>query len=774
ELLEIRYVSDHVVISTFWYTTQKRRIIPTSMIQRVVMTAREGVFETTWDYALKRHPVLRTMHHGVEVETPTVIAKDSYRILGRPTRLFFQLENLLYYERRDIAIPYHRPFKFSTRKARTALWKVWFSTDQVDGVYARMLDEHLLRQEPLLRPYWRHRDAGRIKAAIRHLEKHEDQIAAAIYIDDDISSKSHVAFKLADLYMMGMGGDSYVTSLRPQITFPITPEKLHVLGLDTGTWPSSSGGVSNYMVDNLASIRWNILAENAHDMELILSQFQIEYNVNTVCMLPLWGYDWLDACHGLMGAKTDLEMEDKETRSDDRAVTNMIDILRRLIHYCHIRDLRATDLEAASRVFVDYYDFFQIYDYNAIWNHPRVRLAWMEMWMDRMPDNLLDLEAATVTSLLNTMDYMRRCMCCLAVTLPDDPPDVVQASHHATGSIVGLVLKLKKGVALHVWDHGILWREYLGHWSGAESKYRPSLHNMMIMMVRLIASLSLYNADVILPCTSISNPEWEVIRGSNNGTIDHRNQTLRRIDPMTNGISDMTDFEPDFTAELPDPTAVMLSHIVTFKDIKNAVLAADVIVNQFGIKRYFLDIYGSTDKLPWYTYECQTLITTLGLQDNVKIRGFGDSKYVLNSAWLVLNSSISEGLPLALGEAGLSGQPIVCTEAGGSREIIQGPGNHLYGRNVSPGSPYELALGQLAVLGLFDGLEDVANGRDPDPNADKLVDWISARRFADISERIMAKRLERRKLGLALRAHVLKKFSGTRYLREHEQMLWIG
>jgi glycosyltransferase involved in cell wall biosynthesis len=135
---------------------------------------------------------------------------------------------------------------------------------------------------------------------------------------------------------------------------------------------------------------------------------------------------------------------------------------------------------------------------------------------------------------------------------------------------------------------------------------------------------------------------------------------------------------------------------------------------------------------------------------------------------------MTEGLPLALGEAGLSGQPIVCTEAGGSREVIMAEMGHVFGRTVNPGSPYELALGQITVLGLFDGLEDVAENRDPSPNAPRLLDYLAEERYEDIYQRIMDMREKRRKLGLRLRELVLKKFSGDRYLREHEQMLWLG
>jgi hypothetical protein len=43
-----------------------------------------------------------------------------------------------------------------------------------------------------------------------------------------------------------------------------------------------------------------------------------------------------------------------------------------------------------------------------------------------------------------------------------------------------------------------------------------------------------------------------------------------------------------------------------------------------------------------------------------------------------------------------------------------------------------------------------------------------------ISQRIYEKRDQRRKLGMLGRENVLNNFSAHRYLREHDQMLWIG
>jgi hypothetical protein len=53
------------------------------------------------------------------------------------------------------------------------------------------------------------------------------------------------------------------------------------------------------------------------------------------------------------------------------------------------------------------------------------------------------------------------------------------------------------------------------------------------------------------------------------------------------------------------------------KDIKTALLAADIIVNQWGFKDYRLDIYGALDKSPTYTTNCQEIIATKSLRSNV-------------------------------------------------------------------------------------------------------------------------------------------------------------
>lgn len=73
----------------------------------------------------------------------------------------------------------------------------------------------------------------------------------------------------------------------------------------------------------------------------------------------------------------------------------------------------------------------------------------------------------------------------------------------------------------------------------------------------------------------------------------------------------------------------MLSHVWFAKDIKTAILAANVIVNEWGFKDYQLHIYGALDKSPVYSAECQEILASKSLGGNLTMMGTADPKTVL-------------------------------------------------------------------------------------------------------------------------------------------------
>lgn len=218
----------------------------------------------------------------------------------------------------------------------------------------------------------------------------------------------------------------------------------------------------------------------------------------------------------------------------------------------------------------------------------------------------------------------------------------------------------------------------------------------------------------------------------------------------------------------------MLSHVWYAKDIKTAILAADIIVNEWKFTDYRLDIYGAIDKAPSYSTDCFEIIASKSLPRFVVLRGEANPADVLAKTWVFLNSSISEGLPLALGEAALTGAPVVCTDVGASLRVLTDPDTGArYSAVVAPNDARNLARAQINFLAMLDEWAPYAN--DPEGFvAPTISDKPTAEEVTQITQRMYAKTEERKALGMRSREIVQKSFGGERYLREHEQMLWIG
>jgi len=218
----------------------------------------------------------------------------------------------------------------------------------------------------------------------------------------------------------------------------------------------------------------------------------------------------------------------------------------------------------------------------------------------------------------------------------------------------------------------------------------------------------------------------------------------------------------------------MLSHVWYAKDIKTAILAADIIVNEWGFTDYRLDIYGAIDKAPTYSTDCFEIIASKSLPRYVTMCGEANPTTVLEKTWVFLNSSISEGLPLALGEAALTGAPVVCTDVGASLRVLTDPDTgECYSSVVAPNDARNLARAQINFLALLDEWAPYAEDAEG-LYVPTLTDKPSAEDVDLITKRMYAKVEQRKALGMKSREIVQKSFGGERYLREHEQMLWIG
>ncbi|KAF7587108.1 hypothetical protein BBP40_007714 [Aspergillus hancockii] len=796
ELLRAEFVSHHIKIQVAWCMPPSNRPeklnkwIPYPQVTEATFTRDSDVYNAKWTYDHKFHPVISTTLNGAPVSTPTMIQDDWYGVLQKPKNCTFLDDNPLLsfssvktgYFSRMLGLNVKR-YPIPTSRARTHLWKSWKSGKEFDAATARWLDEVLLRSDRVLKPYWRNRDFGRLDVAGKYLDARGDTVLARVDIDPEVSSWTWLAFKMSDLYSFGQGGDARINTRTLSTQLQDSESQLHVLALDTATWPNEPGGVSacrRDLVNNLKSTRWHIIAEAANDFGV--PRFQIERNVQSLAIVPQWGLDFLNPTHGVFQNCLDSAVAERSfaTRKSDIEL-NFIPILTSLVRCARTPQLTRQHIEEATKALVDLNTYFETSrNWNDVWMSDVVKDAWRKLWLVDNMDGIMPMaewrtaEHPTLVQLDTALDMWHRYLFIFSVPVPEMIPDIFQASHHFTGATYGVLCKIKRKCALHVWDHSISLREMVTFLSGAISFDSSFVNTTLIYLGRLSCVLAEHHADVVLPCAEYFNPGWEMELGTCEGVLQHRRAFQRKIDPVVNGITDMEKYKPIEMIKTEKPTVVMLSHIRYVKDIKTAVMATDVIVNKWGFKDYRLHIYGDMEKTPGYSSECQEIIASKGLRDYVVLKGLGNPSVVLQDAWLFMNSSISEGLPLAMGEAALTGVPVVCTDVGASFCVVTDrTTGKRFSEVVAPNDALSLAQAQIRILALLDEWSPFAEDQEG-YQPPKLSLRPSPKEVEEISKRMYMKTDQRRQLGMRGRSNVLNSFSSDRYLREHEQMLWLG
>ncbi|ATZ45868.1 hypothetical protein BCIN_01g05710 [Botrytis cinerea B05.10] len=795
ELLRAEFVLPHMFCMVSWAAPPAKRQdkldtwIPHSQVIEATFVIGPDVYESQWSYDHKYHPTIYTTLNGEPVDTPALIEWDHLGVLKKPTNFAFRHDDHMigFKSLRSHALPrwlgmntHQNPV--STSKARSRLWQAWKNNSAYDGVIMRWLDERLLRREPMLRPYYRRRDHGNLRLAEEYLHENADAIMAVIDLDKSISGWAPLAFQIADLYAFGQGGSA---NARTRSAPDFKSDELHVLATDSGTWPNEGGGVSacrRDMVNNLKAAKWYMISESANDFGV--PKHQTQENVQTLKVIPIWGLDFMTPTHGIFRDRLDSEVIHAvrdATKLDIQK--NFVPILKALVKGARTSQYSNSDILQSTRALVNLNAYFsQGKHWTGVWNSRIVKNAWRNLWISQdlvsptPSEGWFQTEIPTIAQLDAALDLWFRYLFIFSLPMPERIPAIFQASHHSVSASYGIVCKITRGSTLQIWDHAISWRETNLYLSSDLCSLPPFVRNSLLGLMKLTSQLTLHHADIILPCADFFNPGWEIEIGSHQGKLEHRNIFKRKIDPVVNGIppADISKFSPIKETTSPLPTVTMLSHVWYAKDIKTAILAADIIVNVWGFKDYRLDIYGAIDKAPQYSTDCFEILASKSLPGYVNLCGTASPTDVLKKTWVFLNSSISEGLPLALGEAALTGAPVVCTDVGASLRVLTDFNTgDCFSAVVAPNDAQSLARAQINMLGLLDEWAPYAN----DPQGYKppsIIDKPSAEEVAIITKRMYEKKGELRALGMRSREIVQKSFGGNRYLREHEQMLWIG
>lgn len=122
---------------------------------------------------------------------------------------------------------------------------------------------------------------------------------------------------------------------------------------------------------------------------------------------------------------------------------------------------------------------------------------------------------------------------------------------------------------------------------------------------------------------------------------------------------------------LPSPPVIgFVGRVVSIKDVKTFIRAIRLILNVYPHVQTL--IMGPVEEEPEYYTECVQLVENLGLQDAITFTGNVNlMEYYPQLSVLVL-TSISEGQPLVILEAQCLGIPVVASDVGSCRELLEG------------------------------------------------------------------------------------------------------
>jgi len=118
------------------------------------------------------------------------------------------------------------------------------------------------------------------------------------------------------------------------------------------------------------------------------------------------------------------------------------------------------------------------------------------------------------------------------------------------------------------------------------------------------------------------------------------------------------------------PRIAFVGRVVPIKDVKTFVRAVKIVKDSIpSLEAY---VVGPTNEDPDYFAECEQLVEMLNLGSSIIFTGMTDVKELYRNLDVVVLTSLSEAQPLVLLEANCAGIPVVATDVGACREMIEG------------------------------------------------------------------------------------------------------
>jgi glycosyltransferase involved in cell wall biosynthesis len=261
--------------------------------------------------------------------------------------------------------------------------------------------------------------------------------------------------------------------------------------------------------------------------------------------------------------------------------------------------------------------------------------------------------------------------------VPTPPCDLLHVTAAGWAAIPAIVHKALHGTPLLLSEHGVYVREaYLA--SVSDTAGRPGQGSTSPRLALGLTRAAYAAADVIAPVTE-ANGEWERGLGVDPAKI--------RVIP--NGIE--PSHEP--TPLRGTKRVVAVGRVDPLKDVQTMMLVAQEVTRRMPEARF--EYWGPiTPGQEEYGAACHRMHEDLRLGERFRFMGRTDDPHgVIRGSDLVLMTSISEGMPMALLEAMAQARPVVATTVGGVPGVVKG-----CGLLAPPGDVHELASSVTMLL----------------------------------------------------------------------------
>ncbi len=248
--------------------------------------------------------------------------------------------------------------------------------------------------------------------------------------------------------------------------------------------------------------------------------------------------------------------------------------------------------------------------------------------------------------------------------------DIYHAMSTGYAGLMGARAKVETGKPVFVTEHGIYTNERRievtsADWLEATSskaltidKPRRDLRDMWIDSINNFSRVCYEASDSIITLFA-GNQKPQIEDGAD----------INKMQVIPNGV-DIERFSRLAHRRQAIPTIGLIGRVVPIKDIKTFLRACAILRQSVPeLKAY---IIGPTDEDIEYYTECVSLMQLLGLENAVIFTGQARVDDYLPLIDVLALTSISEAQPLVMLEAGAAGIPIVATDVGACREIIEG------------------------------------------------------------------------------------------------------